>query len=86
MDKVLKARAYTEQTFNACKGILRLHKQYGSSRLEAACRRALAGNTFNYKTLQNILINHLDQQDQIHQTNLFKVPEHPNIQGPGAYQ
>ena len=21
-----------------------------------------------------------------HQTNLFKVPEHPNIQGPGAYQ
>ena len=86
MDKVLKARVYTEQTFNACKGILRLHKQYGGSRLEAACTRALGGNTFNYRTLQNILINHLDQQDQHQLNTLFKVPEHGNLQGPGKYQ
>lgn len=86
MDKVLKARVYTEQSFNACKGILRLHKQYGTTRLEAACTRALGGNTFNYRTLQNILINHLDQLDQFLQNDLFKVPEHPNLRGPDAYQ
>jgi transposase len=86
MDKVLKARVFTEQSYNACKGILRLHKQYGTTRLEAACTRALSGNTFNYRTVQNILINHLDQQDQIHQNDLFKVPEHPNLRGPDAYQ
>jgi transposase len=86
MDKVLKARVYTEQSFNACKGILRLHKQYGTKRLEAACNRALGGNTFNYRTLQNILINHLDQLDQLNQNDLFKVPEHPNLRGPNAYQ
>ena len=86
MDKVLKARVYTEQSFNACKGILRLHKQYGTTRLEAACTRALGGNTFNYRTLQNILINHLDQLDQFRQNDLFKVPEHPNLRGPDAYQ
>ena len=86
MDKVLKARVYTEQSFNACKGILRLHKQYGTTRLEAACTRGLGGNTFNYRTLQNILINHLDQIDQFHPNDLFKVPEHPNLRGPEAYQ
>ncbi len=86
MDKVLKARVYTEQTFNACKGILRLHKQYGSTRLEAACKRALGGNTFNYRTLQNILINHLDQQDQPELNTLFKVPGHGNLQGPDKYK
>jgi len=86
MDKVLKARVFTEQSFNACKGILRLHKQYGGTRLEAACTRALGGNTFNYRTVQNILINHLDQIDQFRQNDLFKVPEHPNLRGPDAYQ
>jgi transposase len=86
MDKVLKARLYTEQTFNACKGILRLHKQYGTTRLEAACKRGLSGNIFNYRTLQNILINHLDQIDQLHQNFLFKLPEHSNLRGPDTYQ
>jgi transposase len=86
MDRVLKARVFTEQSYNACKGILRLHKQYGTARLEAACTRALGGNTFNYRTIQNILINHLDQIDQLHQNDLFKVPEHPNLRGPDAYQ
>lgn len=86
MDKVLKARVYTEQSFNACKGILRLHKQYGTTRLEAACTRGLGGNTFNYRTLQNILINHLDQINQFHPNDLFKVPDHPNLRGPDAYK
>jgi hypothetical protein len=85
MDKVLKARMYTEQTFNACKGIIRLNRQYGSIRLEAACKRALAGNTYNYRTLQNILINHLEQEEQPEQNTVFKMPDHDNIQGPARY-
>jgi transposase len=44
IDCVLKARVFTEQTYNACKGILRLNKAYGSIRLEAASKRALSGN------------------------------------------
>lgn len=89
IDQVLKARAITEQTYNACKGILRLNKQYGSIRLEAACKRALTGNVFNYRTLQNILINHLEQLNQIeayYQNDLFKLPDHCNLRGPDAYQ
>ncbi len=46
----------------------------------------VGGSTFNYKTLQNILINHLDQQDQFEQNDLFNVPVHSNLQRPDAYQ
>lgn len=86
MDEVLKARAYTEQTFNACRGILRLHNQYGTTRLEAACARGLTGSVFNYRTIQNILVANHDQLGEQHQTDLFRLPEHPNLRGPDAYQ
>jgi hypothetical protein len=86
IDCVLKARVFTEQTYNACKGILRLNKAYGSIRLEAASKRALSGNVFNYRTLQNILINHLEQLEACYQNESFKIPEHTNLRGPDAYQ
>jgi len=86
MDEVLKSRAYTEQTYNACRGILRLHKQYGSVRLQAACSRALTGNVFNYRTIHNILSNNLDQLKDGYQPDLFKLPDHPNLRGPDSYQ
>jgi transposase len=86
MDEVLKAKAYTEQTYNACRGILRLHKEYGSHRLQAACTRALAGNVYNYRTIQNILISNQDQLPENTQIDLFRLPDHPNLRGPGTYQ
>jgi transposase len=86
MDEVLKARVFTEQTYNACRGILRLHNQYGTTRLESACARALKGSIFNYRTIQNILIRNQDQLEQGYENDLFRVPEHPNLRGPDAYQ
>jgi hypothetical protein len=66
--------------------LLRLHKQYGAHRLEAACARALNGSVFNYRTIQNILISNVDQLNQADQGDLFRLPEHPNLRGPEAYQ
>lgn len=86
IDEVLKARAFTEQTYNACRGILRLHNQYGSQRLEAACARALRGQVFNYRTLQNILAGNLDQHIHSAQQDIFRTPDHPNVRGPESYQ
>ena len=86
MDEVLKARAFTEQTYNACRGILRLHKQYGSDRLQAACSRALKGQVFNYRTIQNILLCNQDQLPDVHQPDLFHLPDHGNLRGPTTYQ
>ena len=86
MDEVLKSRAFTEQTYNACRGILRLHNQYGASRLQAPCARALHGSVFNYRTIQNILVSNQDKISRSDQIDLFRPPEHPNLRGPDAYQ
>ena len=86
MDEMLKSRAYTEQTYNACRGILRLYTQYGPLRLQAACSRALTGHVFNYRTIQNILIRNQDQLPDGQQLNMFRLPEHLNLRGPDAYQ
>lgn len=86
MEQVLKSRAFTEQTYNACRGILRLHLEYGSARLQAACNRALTGTTFNYKTIQSILVTRQDQLYQREQPERFHLPEHANLRGPEAYK
>lgn len=86
MEQVLKSRAFTEQTYNACRGILRLKEQYGPQRLQAACSRALQGNVFNYRTIENILTTKQDLVSDPHQGELFRVPDHPNLRGPDAYQ
>lgn len=86
MDEVLKARAFTEQTYNACRGILRLHNQYGTQRLQTACSRAMKGQVFNYRTIQNILVGNLDQLDQDPEPDMFRIPDHQNLRGPGSYQ
>lgn len=52
IEKLLKGKHFTEKTYNARLGILRLGKQYGNDRLEAACSRALSGEQFTYRTMQ----------------------------------
>lgn len=84
MQGILKARQFTEQTYNACRGILRLHNDYGSERLELACMMALKGSSYNYRTIQNILMNNRDKLLQV-QSELFRIPEHQNLRGPDAY-
>ena len=86
MEQVLKSRAYTEQTYNACRGILRLSLEYSPERLQAACSWALTGAVFNYRTIQNILLSKQDQLYGQQPPNLFQLPEHPNLRGPDAYQ
>jgi transposase len=83
--EVLKARYLTEQTYNGCLGILRLAKAYTPVRLEAACKRALTGKTFNYSTVNKILSNNMDTLETI-QGALFTMPEHTNLRGPKAYE
>lgn len=85
VEKVLQGKRFTEQTYKACLGILRLGKSYSAERLEAACRRALQGNTYTYLTLKNILAHNLDML-QARQPPLFAVPAHENVRGPQTYQ
>ncbi|RYD54203.1 MAG: transposase [Sphingobacteriales bacterium] len=83
---MLNSKSFTEQTFNACRGILRLAKDYTSIRLEAACGRALPWGLYSYKTIANILGNNLDKEPEATQTSFFNLPSHDNIRGSDNYQ
>ena len=68
--------------FHITASLFRVHNQ----RLEAACTRALKGQIFNYRTIQNILVNNHDQLLDSPQPDLFRMPDHPNLREPESYQ
>jgi len=82
--RILASKDFIEQTYNACIGLKRLSEIYGTSRFEAACRRALNGSKITYGMIKNILENNLDKQAEA-QLNLFNLPIHDNIRGPQNY-
>lgn len=83
MSMILHSRKHPEQGYRSCLGILRLGKQYGDARLEAACRRAISYEEYRYKYIRTILEKGLDKQNA-------KLPDtqpllnHRNVRG-GTY-
>lgn len=84
--KILSSKSFFEQTYNSCLGVLRLGKEYGNDRLEAACTRALASPIINYGTIANILKHNLDKQKNLFDDEKTSIPEHNQLRGPSAYQ
>jgi len=83
--KIITSRVFTQQTYNACLGILRLKEKYGQERLEAACKRALLGSSINYLTISNILTSGMDKKPLIEDATLVNL-FHENIRGAETYQ
>lgn len=86
VESILRARPHPQQGFRACLGPMRLGKEYGPERLEAACTRALAVNTLTFKSIDSMLKRGLDKLPPPQ-----KAPEHPpldhdNIRGPEYYR
>ena len=79
-ETILDSRQYPEQGYRSCLGILRLAKDYGNARVEAACRRAFIIGGHSYKSVRSILEKGLDQQPL---PETFQTPaiEHENIRG-----
>ena len=85
ISKILEQRIFIEQTYNSCLGVFRLGEKYGNDRLEAACRRAVAGSKVTYMMIKNILERNLDKAAI--QSELFiGIPTHENIRGAEFYQ
>lgn len=61
--QMMDSRAHPQQGFRGCLGLIRLGKTYGENRLNNACKRALSINAINYKSIEMILKNNLDQQE-----------------------
>lgn len=60
ISRVLASRAYPEQGYRTCRGLLRLAQSVGAERMEAAARRALHFGILSWKGVKNILDNRLE--------------------------
>jgi transposase len=85
VEAILSRRPHPQQGFRACLGLMRLGKAYGDARLEAACRRALALETCNYKSIESILKNGLDRRPVPDPAPGVPTLIHSNIRGAGYY-
>lgn len=83
--RVLEKKQHPEQAYKSCMGILSMERKVGRPRLINACRRALEYGIYNYKIIQRILDQNLDQiQDEPDKNE--KLPKHQNIRGENYYQ
>lgn len=85
--KILDSKAYPEQTYRSCVGILTMEKKIGKERLIAACQRASYFQLYNYKIISNILKGNLEMLKPEEETSVQMIlPLHENIRGAEYYQ
>lgn len=87
--EILANVAHPEIGYKRVMGLIQLHKNYGSDRLDKACKRALELDAVSYKRIENILKNNLDRHSLFYQTledNTSHIPKHDNIRGASTYK
>jgi transposase len=82
---LMESRPHPEQGFRAALGIMRLAKQYGKERIEAACKRASAFRIYSYRGVASILATGVDKKEGKRESRVAPVILHDNIRGPGYY-
>ena len=86
VETILASRPHPQQGFRACLGIMRLGKEYGAERLEAACASALEIKAVNYRSIESILKKQLDKRPLPQRPPQTPVIEHDNIRGAQYYE
>lgn len=79
-------KSHPQQIYRLFLGMLKLHRGFKASRIEAACRRLLHYDTYSFSALENILEKGLDQEDLTPNSEALNPLEHKNIRGPHYYQ
>ncbi|HWV56204.1 MAG TPA: IS21 family transposase [Longimicrobiales bacterium] len=85
VQRILESKPHPEQGYRSCLGLMRLGKQYGVERLEAACFRALRSGATTYRSVHSILKNGLDRVPLTDQAELELPAAHENVRGPSYY-
>jgi len=80
---IIGSRQHPEQSYKVILGLIRMGEQFGLSRLENACARAIAMNTPYYRSIKNILKSGLDKSTNRVATKVESPSiNHENIRGP----
>lgn len=83
VEKIMASRAFPEQAYRACLGIIRLANHYSPERLDRACGRALSYHMLNYRGVKNILEKGLDKKENSPGARV--LIRHENLRGPEYY-
>jgi transposase len=84
-EAIMKAKPHPEQGYRSCLGILRLAKEYGCDRLDAACRRGNDIGARSYGSIASILQHGLDRAYAQEKVPDGAPIKHANIRGRGYY-
>ncbi len=84
--QILESKPHPEQGYRACLGLMRLCRQYGNERMNAACSRALTINAASYKSVKSILGNGLDRITPELSVPSGPATNHAHLRGPQYYQ
>jgi transposase len=82
--QVIDKKQHPEQAYKSCQGILIFASKVGNTRLIKACKRADEIGYYNYKIIEGIIKNNLDQYDE--DIEPLPMPTHDNIRGGNYYE
>lgn len=85
IERLLADRPHPEMGYRSVLGLMRLAREYGESRLEAACERALAIGSPRYKSVASILKAKLDAVAAPAAAPDWTSPAHVHVRGPDYY-
>lgn len=89
VERLLEQSDYPETAYKRAMGVIQLHREYGSQRLNNACRKALLVESFSYRRIKNILKNNQDtiplDMEKLNE-NKSHIPKHDNQKGANAFQ
>lgn len=84
---ILESKAYPEQAYRSCVGILSQEKKVGKSRLVNAINRAIHFRAYGYKVVDRILKSGLDRlQEETEPDPQTVLPFHENLRGAKNYR
>jgi transposase len=84
IEKILHRFDVPELSYRTCFGILRLAKEAGNERLEAACNRAIEINALSLKSIKSILNSGLDKRPLPEKPRQLTLV-HENIRGANSF-
>jgi transposase len=86
VEQILASRPHPEQGYRSCLGLLRLTKQYGPARVEAASARAVAIGARSYRHVEAMLKHGLDRLTLEADAPSRPSRDHTHVRGPAYYQ
>lgn len=86
VEAMFERKDHEEQAFRTVRGLQALVSQYGSARVEAACRRANTFGIVSLRRIRSMLQTQMDKDPLPSEPPLMGVIDHANLRGSHYYQ